>query len=215
METVDWWMICSLWLDSTMSHSGAQGSIGSHSALGLRNQKVLLQNRFKKSTLYLGRNKGNWPIFIFCSCTCTNMRTSRDAEWICSQSAVTFVRRVSKKSAPSGWRTARKLTPHWIAGQLCRCCIFSSKYWYFLQMGGLRAAEPDWWDVHSGEGGIPTLGHLVQQLQVWPHHVRQASPHGECTSAIMELPAIRVKVERQLENLEMCSEVLSWFRQDV
>lgn len=29
-------------LDQIMSHSGAQGSIGSHSAIGLRNNKVLL-----------------------------------------------------------------------------------------------------------------------------------------------------------------------------
>lgn len=29
-------------LDLIMSHSGAQGSVGSHSAIGLRNYKVLL-----------------------------------------------------------------------------------------------------------------------------------------------------------------------------
>lgn len=52
------------------------------------------------------------------------MRTSRDAEWICSQSAVTFVRRVWKKSAPSGWRTAREFRPHWTADWL-HSAVFS------------------------------------------------------------------------------------------
>lgn len=48
-----------------------------------------------------------------------------------------------------------------------------------VQLGGLRAAEHDWWDVHTGEGRVSPLGHLDKQLQVWALHVSQARPHGE------------------------------------
>ena len=50
-----------------------------------------------------------------------------------------------------------------------------------LQLGGLWAAEPEWWNVHAGEGRVSPLGHLVQQLQVWSPHVRQTRPHGGCS----------------------------------
>ena len=54
----------------------------------------------------------------------------------------------------------------------------------FTQLGGLWDAQHGWRDVHAGEGRVPPLGYLVQQLQVWPYDVRQARPHGESFCSI-------------------------------
>lgn len=120
------------------------------------------------------------------------MRTSKVAGWICSQSVVTCVRRVLTKSVPSGLSVARK-SPHQPTdnGLQNRVHHFTSIYLsthlpIYLQMGGFWAAEHDWGDVHTGEGGLSPLGYLVKQLQVWPPHVSQARPHGELVSTRME-----------------------------
>lgn len=119
-----------------------------------------------------------------------NMRTSKAAGWTCLESAVTCVRRVSTESAPSLWSVDRKSNlPFKYVLQQCISLTQSVRskisICLSMQLGGLWAAEHDRWDVHAGEGRVPPLGHLVQQLQVWPFHVGQARPHGKLGSVFM------------------------------
>lgn len=48
-----------------------------------------------------------------------------------------------------------------------------------VQLGGLWAICLPWGDVCPGEGWVPTLGHLDQQLSQWPAHVLPAHQDGE------------------------------------
>lgn len=108
-------------LEQIMSHSGAQGSIGSHSAIGLRNSKVPFYRFFnltdpKKlqkimmNSEYSTAEKDAFSSFLLFRSTSMNTRTSKVVGWTCSESAVTFVRRGSKELAPSGLRVDRKST---------------------------------------------------------------------------------------------------------
>lgn len=51
------------------------------------------------------------------------------------------------------------------------------------QLGGLRAGQHAWGDVHPGEGRVPSLGHLVQQLPERLLHVHASHQNGECWGA--------------------------------
>lgn len=50
------------------------------------------------------------------------------------------------------------------------------------QLGGLRTSQHAWGDVHPGEGRVPALGHLVQQLPQRLLHVHASHPNGECSA---------------------------------
>lgn len=115
------------------------------------------------------------------------MRTSKDAGWICLRIAVTLARRVSKRSAPSGWRTARKSPPPpWMVDQLSlqwHVSLYSRWVGYEQQnmtgeMFMLEKGEYPRWDTWSNSYRCDRI------MSVRP--VRMVS---ERVSAGMELPA--------------------------
>lgn len=116
--------------DLIMSHSGAQGSIGSHSALGLRNHKVLL---LKTTKMYNVLPKSDirtdcLELVLLFRYTSMNLRTSKAAGWTCLARAVTCVRRVSRESAPSGWSVGRE-SLHLPIKHVPQLCMLNTWKW--------------------------------------------------------------------------------------
>lgn len=108
--------------------------------------------------------------------------------WISIGSAQATVPGLGERCEQGGGATAFLETPPLsckLAEQEGNCWVAPDSFFAHLspQLGGLRAGQHAWGDVHPGEGRVPSLGHLVQQLPERLLHVHASHQNGECSEA--------------------------------